>query len=207
MTRTEKNGDWRVMPAGFRILVVGSTDTCRSPLAARLLQHELDDRAPREFVVSSAGTQAVAGRPVAVEVLELAARRHIRLHGCVASELDEAAVVEADLILVMDRAVRREVVNLVPQVLRITFTLREFARVLPTIRPEQLATPAGRWQSLAALAPRYRTAPSGDGSGDDVIDPLHRSLRTFERMGAQIDKAVDVIGHWETQEFVHGSRR
>lgn len=207
MTRTEKNGDWAVMPAEFRILVVGSTDTCRSPLAARVLQRELDDKAPGEFVVSSAGTQAVTGQPVVVEVLELAARRNIRLHGLVANEIDETVVVEADLILVMDRALRRDVVNLVPQALRITFTLREFARIIPVIRPEQLATPAGRWQSLVALAPRYRTAPRGDGSDDDVIDPRYQSLRTFERMGAQIDHAVAAIGHWEMQEFVFEGRR
>ncbi|UVI35788.1 hypothetical protein [Brevibacterium spongiae] len=204
MTRTESNGGWAVIPAGFRILVVGSTDTCRSPLAARILQRELDDRAPGEFAVSSAGTKAVMGRPAVVEVLELAARRNIRLHGFVASEFDEAAALETDLILVMDRVIRREVVNRVPQALRFTFTLREFARILPTIRPERLAAPAGRWQSLAALAPRYRTAPRGDGSDDDVIDPLFRSLRTFERMGSQIDKAVSTIGHWEVQEHVYG---
>lgn len=202
MTRKDKNGTWAVMPAGFRILVVGSTDTCRSPLAARILQRELDDRAPGEFIVSSSGTNAITGRPTVVEVLELAARRNIRLHGFVASELVEAAVVDADLVLVMDRAVRREVVNLVPQALRITFTLREFARIIPAIRPEELATPAGRWQSLTALAPRFRTAPGGDGSGDDVIDPLYRSLRAFERMGSQIDRAVEAIGRWEVQEVV-----
>lgn len=202
MTRKDKNGTWAVMPAGFRILVVGSTDTCRSPLAARILQRELDDRAPGEFIVSSSGTNAITGRPTVVEVLELAARRNIRLHGFVASELVEAAVVDADLVLVMDRAVRREVVNLVPQALRITFTLREFARIIPAIRPEELATPAGRWQSLTALAPRFRTATGGDGSGDDVIDPLYRSLRAFERMGSQIDRAVEAIGRWEVQEVV-----
>lgn len=206
MTHREEKEGWAVMPSVFRILVVGSTDTCRSPLAARILQHELDDRAPGEFTVSSAGTQAVTGRPVAIEVLELAARRNIRLHGFVASELAEEAVDEADLILVMDRAVRREVVSRVPQALRITFTLREFARILPAIRPEQQATPAGRWQSLAALAPRYRTAPKGDGSDDDIIDPLYRSLRAFERMGAQIDRAAEAIGRWEVGEIVSEHR-
>ncbi|MCU4295654.1 hypothetical protein D3I60_00905 [Brevibacterium permense] len=207
MTEREKSGDWAVMPAGFRILVVGATDTCRSPLAARILQREFDDRAPGEFTVSTAGAQAVAGRPVAVEVLELAARRNIRLHGCVAKELDEAAINGADLILVMDRPLRREVVKLVPHVLRITFTLREFARIVPAIRPEQLASPAGRWQSLVALAPRYRTAPRGDGSDDDVVDPLHRSLRAFDRMGSQIDQAVEAIGAWDVREFVPEDRR
>lgn len=207
MTRRDKNGAWAVMPSEFRILIVGVRDTCRSPLAAQILQRELDDRALGEFAVSSAGTQAVTGQPAIVEVLELAARRNIRLHGFVARELDEATANDADLILVMDRAVRREVVSLAPSALRKTFTLREFARILPSIRPERLATPIGRWQSLAALAPRYRTAPEGDGSDDDVIDPLNRPLRTFERMGAQIDRAAEAIGYWDMPEAVAEGRR
>lgn len=194
-------GDWAVMPAGFRILVVGLGNICRSPLAARMLQHELDTEAPDEFTVCSAGTQVTPGRPVTVEALRLASRRGIRLHGFVVRQLDEAMVSEADLILVMDRALRREVVKLTPRALRTTFTLPEFARIIPSVRPEQLATPIGRWQSLAALAPRYRTSSPGDASADDVIDPRHRSAKAYEQMNRQIVSAIDVIRGWE----VHGS--
>lgn len=197
MTSAAVNGDWAVMPAGFRILVVGLGNICRSPLIARMLQYELDMEAPGEFTVCSAGTHVTLGRPVTVEVLRLASRRGIRLHGFVASQLDEAMISEADLILVMDRALRREVVKLVPRALRTTFTLREFARIIPTVRPEQLASPTGRWLSLVALAPRYRTSPPGDPSDDDVIDPRNRPARAYEQMNTQIVSAIDVIREWE----------
>ena len=207
MTNTAVNGDWAVMPTGFRILVVGLSNICRSPLAARMLQYELDVEAPGEFTVRSAGTQVTSGRPAAVEVLRLASRRGIRLHGFVVSQLDEAMISEADLILVMDRALRRQVVKVSPRALRTTFTLREFARILPTVRPEQLATPTGRWQSLVALAPRYRTPPPGDADDDDVIDPHNRPARAYERMNTQIVSAIDVIREWEVRGCAPDSRQ
>ncbi|TSI19795.1 hypothetical protein FO013_02295 [Brevibacterium aurantiacum] len=199
MTNTAVNGDWAVMPTRFRILVVGLSNICRSPLAERMLQYELDVEAPGEFTVRSAGTQVTSGRPAVVEVLRLASRRGIRLHGFVVSQLDEAMISEADLILVMDRALRRQVVKVSPRALRTTFTLREFARILPTVRPEQLATPTGRWQSLVALAPRYRTPLPGDADDDDVIDPHNRPARAYERMNTQIVSAIDVIREWEVR--------
>lgn len=207
MTRAAVNGDWAVMPTDFRILVVGRDNVCRSPLAKRLLQHDLDTEAPGEFTVCSAGTQAASGRPAAVEVLRLASRRGLRLHGFVASQLDEAMISEADLILVMDRELRREVVGVSPRALRNTFTLREFARILPTVRPEARATRTGRWQSLVALAPRYRTPPEGDGSGDDVVDPRNRSARAYERMSTQIVSAIETIRAWDVQGCTPASSR
>ena len=198
----DTHGDWAVLAPGFRILVVGRDDTCRSPLAARMLQRGLDGVGAEGFTVFSAGSVAATGRAAALPALELAARRNIRLHGFGASRLESEMVAEADLVLSMDRSIRREVVTLVPQALRATFTLREFARILPTVRPEQGATPSGRWHSLVAIAPRHRMPLQGKAVDDDVLDPRDRGARAYETMMAQISSAVEAIRHWEAQARV-----
>lgn len=197
MASTGNDGDWEVTPAGFRLLVVGVKNTCRSPLAARMLQQELDIEAPGDFTVISAGTHAISGSPVSMKVLALAEHRGIRLQGFFASQLDPETISEADLVLVMDRSIRREVVTMAPKALRTTFTLLEFARILPTVRREQLAAPIGRWHSLVALAPRYRAPRKGEASDDDVNDPRNRPGKAYERMNAQIDSAIAAIREWE----------
>ena len=112
---------------------------------------------------------------------------------------------EADLVLVMDRSIRREVVTMAPRALRRTFTLLEFSRILPTVRREQLVGPVGRWQSLVALAPRYRTPPKGAASDDDVIDPRNRPVKAYKRMNAQIESAIAAIREWEAPTPVRES--
>lgn len=205
MANAENGRDWAMTPTSFRILVVGVNNTCRSPLAAGTLQRELDTEAPVGFTVICAGTQAISGSPVSLEVLKLAEHRGIHLHGFFASQLVPETISEADLVLVMDRSIRREVVTMAPRALRRTFTLFEFSRILPTVRREQLVGPVGRWQSLVALAPRYRTPPKGAASDDDVIDPRNRPVKAYKRMNAQIESAIAAIREWEAPTPVRES--
>lgn len=193
------NGSWHVMNSAFRILMVCTGNICRSPFAERLLQREFDYLAPGEFSVSSAGTHAVDGSPVQPEVLRLAAQRGIDMEGFAARSLEHSMIQEADLVLVMDRGHRRDVVLKEPKALRTTFTLREFARILPGVPPERGAAPAGRWHSLSALAPRYRNTPIGSAADDDVVDPFSRPMRVYEQMDAQVTSAIVTIVNWEAR--------
>ena len=185
--------------SAFRVLMVCTGNICRSPFAERLLHREFDYLAPGEFSVSSAGTHAVDGSPVQPEVLRLAAKRGIDMEGFTARSLEPSMIQEADLVLVMDRGHRRDVVMKAPKALRKTFTLREFARILPGVPPERSAAPAGRWHSLSALAPRYRNTPIGSAADDDVVDPVARSMKVYEQMDAQIISAIVSIVNWEAR--------
>jgi protein-tyrosine phosphatase len=94
----------------FRVLFVCTGNTCRSPLAAAALRHELRDDAER-VEVSSAGTAALEGRPPTAEAIGVAARDGIDIGQHRSRRLNEAVVRGADLVLVMERghlgAVRR----------------------------------------------------------------------------------------------------
>ncbi len=186
------------MESAFRILIVCTGNICRSPFAEGLLRRELEYLSPGEFLVSSAGTQAIETSQIHPEIVQLANRAGLSLDGHVPRQLSEAMVANADLVIGMDRTHRREIVQISPKSLKTTFTLREFARILPNIPADQNASPADRWRLLVAKAPRYRSSPSGPAIADDVVDPYGRPSRVFAKMTEQITSAVATIVDWET---------
>lgn len=105
------------------ILVVCSGNTCRSPMAARLLASRLG---PGPEVVS-AGIAAAPGAAASPFALQAMAEREFDLGGHRARPLTRDLVEQAGLVLTMTRAHRRAVVDLVPAAADRTFTLREYA--------------------------------------------------------------------------------
>ncbi|RAA52661.1 low molecular weight phosphatase family protein, partial [Burkholderia multivorans] len=129
-------GSWEIDVAPFRILAVCTGNICRSPLVEQLLQRGLDQIAPMQFAVSSAGTNAMADDTVPPEIARIADRHGFTLEGFRAERLDPRHIRDADLVLTMERAQRSMVVQMAPGALKRTFTLREFARILPLVPPE-----------------------------------------------------------------------
>lgn len=198
----------------FGVLVIGSTNVCRSPAAERMLRARLGWDGT--VTVTSVGTHVVPRRwgsdpldagavfagapspeslssdapvyhlaPAVTSVAELAARR-----------LEPEMVEAADLVLTTSRAERGEVVRLVPGAVRRTFTLRELARVAEHLGPTSL--PDGdvveRLAALVASAAPHRgpTAPK-DLADDDVRDPDGRDAWTRATSLQQVRDAVDAI--------------
>lgn len=190
-------GEWDVEVGLFRILLVCTGNICRSPLAERFLQRGLDEIAPEQFAVFSAGTNGVVDDMVTPEIARIAARNGVTLEGFRACRLDAAHVRDADLILTMERSQRAAVVQLLPSALRHTFTLREFARILPLVPSEDASSPIERWHSLAALAQRYRRPAPGDGEDDDVVDPIGRSEEVHQTMVEEMVPAILTLLEWE----------
>ncbi|MBE8146955.1 low molecular weight phosphatase family protein [Brevibacterium casei] len=170
---------------------------CRSPLVERLLQRGLDQIAPMQFAVSSAGTNAMADDTVPPEIARIADRHGFTLEGFRAERLDPRHIRDADLVLTMERAQRSMVVQMAPGALKRTFTLREFARILPLVPPEDSSSPIERWQSVAALAQRYRRRAPGDGGDDDVVDPIGRSEAVHRTMLDEMPPAITTLIEWE----------
>lgn len=188
---------WEIDDRTFRILVVCTGNICRSPLTEKFLQCGFDAMAPAQFEVSSAGTSGLTGDNVTPQISRIAAPHGITFDGFRARRLEIEHISVADLVLTMERAHRATVVQMLPSALRHTFTLREFARVLPLVPAENSSSPIERWRSLAALAQRYRRPVLGDGASDDVVDPIGRSEAIHQTMFDEMMPAISTLLEWE----------
>lgn len=92
------------------VLVVCVGNICRSPVGERILASALPGRK-----IGSAGLHAMTGHPADEVTAEVARRQGIDLDGHVARMLTASLGAEHELILVMERAHRREIGERYPQ--------------------------------------------------------------------------------------------
>lgn len=88
----------------MRILMVCSGNTCRSPMAAAILERRLAEAGPAGVVVSSAGTGALEGAPASEGAWLVSLEENLDLSAHRARLLTRALVEDADLILAMSPA-------------------------------------------------------------------------------------------------------
>lgn len=164
----------------FAVLAVCTANICRSPLIEALLRDRLDRDV---FEVASAGTRGWDQQPMdamaAMELMRLGLRPGtFRSH-----PIDGQLVESAGLILTAARVHRSEILSSAPQALRRTFTLREFALLVPTVDAPDLET-------LVAEAARARGTVRGPL---DVDDPYRRSPEVHRGVADQIDEACRIV--------------
>lgn len=92
------------------ILVVCVGNICRSPVGERLLRQLLP-----ELEVTSAGIQALVGKPADKTASEVAAAHGLSLHGHEARQFSATMGAAHDLILVMEQGHKREIARVAPQ--------------------------------------------------------------------------------------------
>ncbi|ROS65307.1 protein-tyrosine phosphatase [Curtobacterium sp. PhB172] len=177
----------------MRVLFVCSGNICRSPLGAQVLTARLGPDAAA-FVVESAGTIADDGAAMD----GAAAAQSVRLGGDPSGHgsryLTAAIVEEADLVLTAERSHRAAVVSLAPRATKRAFTIKQFARVLAGLEPDDLAdvhSPEALVERVARL--RGTVPPPADPADDDVDDPYRRSEATHARAADEIDAALALI--------------
>ncbi|MET0725996.1 MAG: low molecular weight phosphatase family protein [Leifsonia sp.] len=180
------------------ILAVCTGNICRSPLAEQLMRSGLAGVA--DVAVSSAGTMALVGHGMTPQAQVLAAE-----YGVVdsaahrARQLTAEQITEAHLVLALSREHRRAIVELVPSAVRKTFTLREFARLVPFVHGDDLVHGATKADSTiasaiaAAASMRGILAPLGSPADYDVVDPYRRSDDVYRTTADQIVPAVDSV--------------
>ena len=178
----------------FSILFVCTGNICRSAMAERLLVSRLDPVDRDAVAVSSAGTRAVVGRPMSSQT-----RPRLRAlggdpDGFVATQLTEARIASADLILGMTAEHTDRILYLDPGAFSRTFLLTEFARAVEGLGGSPDPGDPARWRRLADQAMEARRqglVPPRDD--DDVADPYGRDDAAFDAMARRLAPAVDRI--------------
>ncbi|WP_066293932.1 arsenate reductase/protein-tyrosine-phosphatase family protein [Arthrobacter sp. B6] len=200
-------------PAQVRILTVCTGNICRSPVAERLLQAGLDQAVPGGFTVTSAGTRALVGEPIQPPSADIVRTFGGNAEGFAARQLTSKILRGVDLVLTMTSGHRGEVLQLDASLLKRTFTIREFARMLDvlddraatpgaSVAPthdggDRLASNAAFWRGLPARAAavRHLSLPA-DSSENDIIDPYRRSLDVYRQMEDELAPAiVSILRH------------
>lgn len=181
----------------FRILAVCTGNVCRSPLLERLLQAGLNELAPGSFDVASAGTFALTGAGIAPPVVRITAAHGASTADSTARQLTPPVLDGQNLILALDRDHRSRVVEVSPHQLLKTFTLLEFARILPAIEGLTGVTPSERWRAAVLQAPRLRAELTFNGAAEDVADPYGKSVEHYEQMANILIPAVRSLLDWE----------
>lgn len=179
----------------IRILTVCTGNICRSPVAERLLQAGLDQVRPGAFDVRSAGTRAMVGDPVQPQSASIIRTYGGTPDGFAARQLTPAILRETDLVLAMTAKHRGSVMQMDASLLKRTFTIREFARMLKVLEQRDEPTPsadvAALWRELPARAASVRhLALAQEPDDNDVVDPYRRGTNVYEQMEDQLAPAI-----------------
>ncbi|KQQ90820.1 low molecular weight phosphatase family protein [Pseudarthrobacter sp. SL88] len=198
------------IPAPVRILTVCTGNICRSPVAERLLQTGLNQVVPGGFEVASAGTRAMVGDPMQPISADIVRTYGGDPDGFEARQLNSKILRGVDLVLTMTSGHRGEVLQQDASMLKRTFTIREFARMLdvldgratdaPAEDPgdaDPLAANTAYWRSLPARAAGVRhLALPADSAENDIIDPYRRSPEVYRQMEDELAPAiVSILRH------------
>jgi protein-tyrosine phosphatase len=172
--------------------VVCTGNVYRSPLAECLLRHQLLEH--RHVIrLSSAGTRAVAGTPMADAVASFLLGRGVQPCGVGSCRLTKEMVENADLVLGAATEHREAAVRMSPaRALSRAFTFREFARL---VRSEDAAgvDPAARFATLVRGAAARRGAVPARTGDVDVNDPLGAPPPQVHGCLLQIEETVERI--------------
>jgi protein-tyrosine phosphatase len=194
-----------------KILTVCTGNICRSPVAERLLQAGLDQVFPGGFEVSSAGTRAMVGDPMQPLSGDIVRTFGGNPDGFVSRQLTGKILRSVDLVLTMTSGHRGEVLQLDASLLKRTFTIREFARMLDVLdgraggQPVPVETAGGDplsantafWRGLPARAAsvRHLSLPA-DSAENDIIDPYRRGPEVYRQMEDELAPAIiSVLRH------------
>ncbi|MCJ1706416.1 hypothetical protein [Microbacterium sp. VKM Ac-2923] len=176
---------------GNRIVVVCTANKIRSPFVAGLVLSRLPAFAGQRPIVESAGTAARPGDEAAPEVVELGRTYGVDLAGHRTRRLDDGVLATGDTVLCAERAHRRVVLDVRPDLISNVFTVREFARLVeqPAVRDA-----ASDWAGLVSAASRARLAARTTADEtDDLVDPVGRPRAVWTEFERQATGAVSII--------------
>ncbi|MFI6598992.1 hypothetical protein ACIBHX_22260 [Nonomuraea sp. NPDC050536] len=179
----------------FILLFVCTANICRSPIAERLTRAGLP---ALPFVAMSAGSHAIAGRPMAAEAAAALRECGGNPDGFTSQPLTEDLVRAADLVLTGTAEHRREVVTMRPQASSRTFTILEFgslAGAVPGAELMEIENPVLRAHSLVERARLLRGVVRVESL--DVADPFGGPGRGYKAAARRIAAGLaPFFGHF-----------
>jgi len=178
----------------FTVLMVCTGNMFRSPAAQYLMNAALGPDSGLEII--SAGMTPNRGGAVAPRMADLLAGEGIDVSDFESRPVSEADVRDAGLVLGMTREHRSHSVTLWPAAVRKTYTLKEFARLIDRVSPEELdraaaSTPADRLAALTTLAGHKRMPATPEE--DDIPDPDTGPSGTTRQAFTEVKEAVERI--------------
>jgi len=114
------------MPAVKTVLLICTGNSCRSVMAAGLLRELLKDKGA--YKITTAGTASFKGMPPTEQAIHVMSEQGIDISGHRSSPLSNAAIEEADLILVMEKRHKEIILARAPSAKGKVHLLTEFGR-------------------------------------------------------------------------------
>ncbi|MCS7258189.1 MAG: low molecular weight protein arginine phosphatase [candidate division WOR-3 bacterium] len=114
----------------FTILFVCSGNSCRSPMAEALMKKILNEEKPQfpiKIRTASCGTIALNNMPPSENAVKVLSEYGIDLTGHRTRRISKSAIKNADLILVMEKAHKEKILEIMPNAQTKTFLISEFA--------------------------------------------------------------------------------
>jgi protein-tyrosine-phosphatase len=150
----------------FSILFVCTGNTCRSPLAERILKARIKEQGWRNFRVASAGTGAVEGEPASGSSKRAARKIGVSLAGFRSKPVTASRVARADLILTMTYAHKHDIEMRWPEAAGKTHAISDYTGsgrgsiIDPIGGPDKVyeACAADLWDEIRRLIPRVTRA-------------------------------------------------
>jgi protein-tyrosine phosphatase len=170
----------------FRVLVVCTGNISRSPMTELLIRAWSDPDA--DLAVASAGVAALVGRPMDPPAASVLGQLGLDPSRHRARQFRPAMADEADLVLTAERFHLETVLEQAPRALRRAFTIKEFARIAPHLKPGSPQEVVAQAAALRGLVRR-----PADPTADDVADPHMQSVSVNRATAAELTTAVRAI--------------
>ncbi|WP_164878124.1 hypothetical protein [Microbacterium enclense] len=172
-----------------RVLIVCTANAIRSPFVEHLLRARLAAEGYSGVRVESAGTAVRPGRPAEAQLVQLARGYGLDLESHRTRRLDESMLDPGMTVLCAANVHRRTVLDMRPELLDTTFTVREFARLLANG-----AETSGGWSELVGSASRRRTrGRRGPVEDDDLVDPIRQPSSVWSEFERDAVGAVEAV--------------
>jgi protein-tyrosine phosphatase len=172
------------------VLFVCTANICRSPMAEAILAGRLRDLGA-QMRVGSTGLRAVGG-PADEIAREVLATRGLDLSRHKSTGVTPRDIMDATLVLVMERAHLIEIGTTVPGSWSRTFGLTEVVALGERHGPRRADESIGEW--LARL--QVHRDPSGvlqAGTEFDIADPHGGTVAAYERCADQLTRLIDAL--------------
>jgi len=173
------------------LIVVCTANAIRSPFVENLLRKRLAERGVHGVELESAGTAARSGGPAEEGARALARARGFSLDAHRTRLLEERMLSAGTTVLCAERAHRRVVRGMRPDLIGQAFTIREFARLLDGARP---ADGPNTWSAILSAVARARFGDRHVAqSEDDIVDPIGQDAPVWVEFEQRATSAVEVI--------------